>query len=328
MGLPVTVYRWDDAGAPQLTAAKPSEIINVLKKCLVEGYGTKSALGWSVLFEDTGLRKIVLRNSPVTGSGGAFQLWSDGGADLFSTPMRVKSAISISALDTFFKPSYQQAMSARTSSWNEWVLIGTSNAFYFIYGLTGGNTDAFGGIPQDNTIFVGDYDEFIPGDLNRFIAVINTNQTGNVTGSSFTLNDRFYYAFNTTSVAGCINLYGTQGEDTAVNYGVNSIFTMTNLASGIVFGNTKIGIYFPVLISLTLNPKSTLPNTLDLAGTPSINSTVYPLFRGKFPGLIMAISSNHRAVDWPVIDLHNGAQHMLMRSVGTQQCVWINMEEW
>lgn len=76
MGLPVTVYRWDDAGAPQLSKGiKPSELINVLKKCLVDGYGSKQGAGWSVPFMDLASNQIVFRNSTLQGSGSFVKFW-------------------------------------------------------------------------------------------------------------------------------------------------------------------------------------------------------------------------------------------------------------
>lgn len=47
--VPVKVYRWDDAGAPQVLPAE-GDIKTILKACLVTGYGEnenrKEPLGW------------------------------------------------------------------------------------------------------------------------------------------------------------------------------------------------------------------------------------------------------------------------------------------
>jgi hypothetical protein len=48
----VTVYRSDDASAPVLSGSVGS-LITVLDACLVNGYGTKSAAGWSKAFTGT-----------------------------------------------------------------------------------------------------------------------------------------------------------------------------------------------------------------------------------------------------------------------------------
>lgn len=82
MGLPVTVYRWDDDGAPQITNRTPSEMVDVLKKVLVTGYGTKASLGWNIAFEDVGTQKIAFRNNTTLGSGGYVQFWCPEGTNL------------------------------------------------------------------------------------------------------------------------------------------------------------------------------------------------------------------------------------------------------
>ena len=48
----VTVYRFDDAGAPTLSAAAGA-LISVLDACLVNGYGAKPAAGWTKAFSGT-----------------------------------------------------------------------------------------------------------------------------------------------------------------------------------------------------------------------------------------------------------------------------------
>ena len=42
----VRVYRWDDASAPVLTG-EVGKLAALLKACLVTGYGSKTAAGWS-----------------------------------------------------------------------------------------------------------------------------------------------------------------------------------------------------------------------------------------------------------------------------------------
>lgn len=82
-----TVYRWDDPGAPDLSALHPSNnerdlmhFHTVLKACLVTGYGAKAAAGWTMPHEETTVdgdgNRFVLTNAAVSGSllyeGGTF----------------------------------------------------------------------------------------------------------------------------------------------------------------------------------------------------------------------------------------------------------------
>lgn len=64
----VTVYRSTDTGAPTFPALgaqnQPGFFMDLLKACLVDGYGSKPAAGWSVDYEDTtaGKRRLALSN--------------------------------------------------------------------------------------------------------------------------------------------------------------------------------------------------------------------------------------------------------------------------
>ncbi len=76
MGAP-TVYRWDDTDAPVLNGLAGSGW-NMVKKCLVEGYGSKAAAGWTILFEDVAQQIGVIQGNVVTGTGAIFQVIDDG----------------------------------------------------------------------------------------------------------------------------------------------------------------------------------------------------------------------------------------------------------
>ncbi len=49
----VHFYSSSDAGAPALRGATPGDFINLLTKCLVDGYGSKAAAGWTKPFTAT-----------------------------------------------------------------------------------------------------------------------------------------------------------------------------------------------------------------------------------------------------------------------------------
>jgi len=72
----VTVYRSDDSSAPQLTCTQGS-FISLLKACLVNGYGSKAAAGWSLHLEDTVNHKAIFRNNSGSGSGRYWRVCND-----------------------------------------------------------------------------------------------------------------------------------------------------------------------------------------------------------------------------------------------------------
>lgn len=55
----VRVYRWDDASAPTLNGTAGS-LIAVLDACLVTGYGTKTASGWTKPYTGTNLAAFLM----------------------------------------------------------------------------------------------------------------------------------------------------------------------------------------------------------------------------------------------------------------------------
>jgi hypothetical protein len=63
----VTVYRSTDGSAPTLTGQVGS-LVTLLLDCLVNGYGSQSAAGWTNPY-NSGSNKAVLRNSATDGTG-------------------------------------------------------------------------------------------------------------------------------------------------------------------------------------------------------------------------------------------------------------------
>ncbi len=156
-----TVYRWDDPGAPDLNAIMPTAndkillfMHTVLKACLVDGYGTKAAAGWTMPHEEftsNGCR-FVLRNSAGSGSllyeGGMF---SGGGNDLKATAVWACSAVPsmdspINAWsyktkyedrDTVSGADFHKAGTFDVSASDGWVVVANENTVIFITGKSG-----------------------------------------------------------------------------------------------------------------------------------------------------------------------------------------------
>lgn len=174
MAQAVTVYRWDDAGAPQLDLVSPSRIITILKKCLVDGYGSKSPLGWTLAYEDASTFKVAFRNSPVLGSGGYVQFWSTNGSDSPVT-MYAKVSQSMAALDDFFNPGYIGLINP-ANTFKRWIIIGTSTGFYFLlhhetsnYGVGSNNFE--------RSYFFGDFISTVTNDVATMIGVAHNERS-------------------------------------------------------------------------------------------------------------------------------------------------------
>ncbi|MFV0597985.1 hypothetical protein [Shewanella sp.] len=313
MSLPVTVYRWDDAGAPQLTNGKPSEIIAILKKCLVEGYGTKAGAGWSVAFENAAAFKIAFRNSTTEASGGFVQFWSVDGTDANSGNMRFRGAKSMTALDTFIDAQYQMQFSISTVV-DYWVLIATSAGFWFLSTSTLTNPN-----PSTNAkglFFVGDFDAFTANDPGRFVNIMN-GVTSDMTSYSWSLSFEIAISGSTT----ICKVYDADGSANFANYKMDPRYNVgTQTIAGVPTGDRVF--FQPLIISTVANVDAN-----DRLGVINTNSIIQPYIRGKVPGLLHSPSTGYSDQPWPVIESINGQQHMLMPGYRFGR-TWINLETW
>lgn len=315
--LPVTVYRWDDPGAPQLTGGNiPNDIINVLKKCLVEGYGTKTALGWTIPRDDAINGKIQFRNSPTDGTGGVVQVWANGDPTVIGLT-RVQPGLAATDFDALSQPGYITNIGATMSQFKEWCLIGTTRGFYFVNwreNTTMGGNNAF----YEHITFIGDYDSFEVGDQRNFIAVGTTQQNGDFTSTSITSYTQAFEAVlrgvaSSYPSYGAIKVYNADGE--LGDYNVHLPYRSFN-TSVYTVSPQKVPAYIPVMLwkkNTSLSSSTADPNVL----------------RGLFPGMLTELITRYNDTDTgPIIDTIDGQQSWLCRSSGRTVNIWINMESW
>jgi hypothetical protein len=306
----VTVYRWDDVGAPQLDGTSGA-FINVLKKCLVDGYGSKSPLGWSLEFDNPSIGKAVFKNSPVTGSGGFFQIWSSTGLpNSVNTYFNIKAAVGMTDFDTYVNPSYQAIM--YNNSFNtRWVIVGTDRGFY-IQALDNRYTDYT--YYYSNVWFVGDIKSYIPNDAGQFLLL----------GGELNYDDTS--ASETDSITWI-----------SQNRILNKVYD--------VDGNPGNTIYkLPFVLNVSTTPQT---NTLDVT-TPvmmqkcimalvssdkdrdNISVTISetrPQIRGELVGFIKSNLVCRPTVSWPMIVPIDGVDHIGFAHKYGVEC-WINTEVW
>lgn len=299
MGLPVTIYRYTDAGAPQLTSGTPSEWINILKKVLIEGYGSKAPLGWTLEFENAGAYKVAFRNSVADGgTGGYVQFWSSNGGNAANTGMNFKAAAAMSALDTFIKPVYGRQISAANTI-RGWEIIGTSRGFYIMTHQT--NIQTIGlSVTSSHVFFIGDIWSTIAGDQGIF-TIVSSTQTGDTYGtSSYGItypNSTLYYILYASDSSASSAWYSTGKNPT---YGVAS---MDGNAESL--GIDHIMTPFVIIGSQTTN---------DINGVPQNASLVMPYCRGVIPGLYMSSFAGYRTENWPKELTLNDEVWVLLRS--------------
>lgn len=332
MPTPVTVYRWDDVGAPQLNTGKPSEIINVLKKCLVEGYGSKLPLDWSIVFEDNVTKKIVFQNKVAAGgSGGMVRFRSNAGTDGDYALMRFVAAKSFANINSPFQPGYEQAFLQQQPEQKGWVIIGTPKSFYFMIhrvpALTASGSKMSSGTNYGSTIFVGDFESFIPNDAGRFIS-LNASSNSN-TDANFTSSLDYSDAYSTPGNSGSPHLLVMRADGAA--------FSMKHtiskpLGAGGSSSQTRTFELVPrilVPICISIADVGFGSDLSDTNGGDVNNSLVFPYFRGKLPGFFQGDFSGYCNTDWPVVRAIGSRQMWLIKQAFIGGCtMWIDLESW
>jgi hypothetical protein len=138
--VPVKVYRWDDAGAPQVLPAE-GDIKTILKACLVTGYGEnenrKEPLGWEMPFENG--NDACFRSTHEKSTKWALGVYGNvryGGCNVvgLKNPKSVKTGEKAvffqqnSVVQKFLYGSYRMDPKKQLS----WVVIGHGRAFCLI----------------------------------------------------------------------------------------------------------------------------------------------------------------------------------------------------
>jgi hypothetical protein len=135
------IYASTDVGAPVLNGITKGSFINVLMACLVNGYGSKTGLGWTTPFNDPGSNTRVFRNNHVVGTG-CFLRAQDNGAYLSNNlynqffTLKLFSTMDTAHTGTDPIPFISYSIGCRSVDYVDvpirWYLIGDNRGFYFI----------------------------------------------------------------------------------------------------------------------------------------------------------------------------------------------------
>ncbi|MCU7963807.1 hypothetical protein L5M43_14305 [Shewanella sp. SW36] len=332
MGLPVTVYRWDDAGAPQMSkGVRPSELINVLKKCLVDGYGSKSGAGWSVPFEDEATQQVVFRNSTLLSSGGFVKFWPKSAGNALQATIFFQSATLLSSLNQSWESTSNRGWRCATGNSAlayKWVIIATAASFYLF---------THGDSPVDKTpfntsimlsFFVGDIHSVIPNDFNRFITYSYPSNTDAIDSTTPDWSYGIGYISNGTPVAKMHQTDGTDNPKQMVISLSSDTFQTTRITALPSDGLAML--FTPARIQASsINPSSNSSTFLDSTGQNMCNSNLHPAFRGYLPGMLQSSFTGYCDSLLPLIRTVNGVAfyHMPINHVGAGN-LWISTGDW
>lgn len=125
--VPVKVYKWDDVGAPALDKTAGC-MMTIFKACLITGYGTKEAAGWTMPFEDTAAGVKVLRPEVGPHTDFFLRLSADNGTQVTPQVYLNMTDANTGNLKLQCNNAFKYAK-ALTSG--KWLLIASNRGFWF-----------------------------------------------------------------------------------------------------------------------------------------------------------------------------------------------------
>jgi hypothetical protein len=332
MGLPVTVYRSDDAGAPQFTEGmKPSELINVLKKCLVTGYGSKAAAGWSVAFEDAPNNQIVFRNSTSLASGGFVKFWPRSAGDVIKGVVNFQAAPFLTSINPDWITTNAVGWRCQTGAGNytkNWVVIATAASFYiFSYGDAPKNTVQLS-TSHYTSFFCGDLHSLVPNDAARFITMLYPSEFDASLTATPQWSEGLTYILDTHKVC---KMHQTDGSDFPKQMQLMLPFPLsrTTPVREVPPANHSQTL-MPVLLRQTYySPQSSGGLYEDSQGVNGNMSMLHPAVRGALPGLFQSAFTGYTDQILPVTKDFNGSTHYLVPNshLGGSN-MWISLGDW
>ncbi|WP_335918340.1 hypothetical protein [Shewanella algae] len=312
MPLPVTVYRSSDAGAPPLEFT-PSSVINILKKCLVEGYGTKQPLGWTIAFEDAANIAIAFRNDPAVGTGGYVKFWSPTG-DAVGTNLLVNACRDMVDINTLINPVGLRPIpiGAGANYQNSWMVIGTSRSAWIIINSSYSGADDYdlnsSSAGYQANQFFGDIDSVVPNDAGAFILFTGDG----INGDSNTPAYNRYVGSTSTFYAFMIST--DLSDQTVVEY--RSFYPAVGTSTKKYNDPESVG-----------SPHILYPFSLRVGSANYDPSVAYPPHRGIIPGLYGSSQWGYCDKKYPLdLDI-GGVMYTALRGLYIPTA-WINMEEW
>ncbi len=161
------VYRYDDPNAPVLSGTKGS-MINLLTKCLVDGYGEKEPAGWTKEFSNVDDTLTAFRNDPETGTGAFLSIDEASAAahQFYFQGYEVMTSEADGTSGFFTSKSLVTKSNAANTSARAWLMVASNKLIYlFIYNATATLT----GYPNGEMFIFGDFTKLAEEGFNAAI---------------------------------------------------------------------------------------------------------------------------------------------------------------
>lgn len=316
MPTPVTVYRWDDEGAPQLIQGSPVEWFNLFKKCLVEGYGQKPAAGWLLVEEQANPPCLTFQNDPAKGASGGYIVLKAAGTSNAEI-ITAQGCLDYVSFDQHSRngAKFRFGISSTNEQYarKNWILVASTHGFYFFSFANYQMSVNFFNRGSHNLFYVGDYFNHIPNDPTRFFTISgNYRESGSLDYNENASKQLHLGAYGTSIV------YPLDGSPDSQNSYFSSIFG-SPYSRGYMYvdATPEISMMSPLVI-VTGDRKS---NT---------NDSIRPTHRGLLPGLFVSLEYGYGRENMPFLKSIGNTNYLAIphheNNSGT--ALWLNLESW
>lgn len=318
----VTVYKWDDVGAPQIVDGKPSEYMNVIKKCLVDGYGIKAAAGWSVAQEDI-TPYLAVRNNDTGGSGGVFEMScatnNDAGAYVIVSA-HIDFVDSSNKGRSFQKTVISRGLATTSGMLKNWIVLATDTAFLFF--VTSDSRLSANGFATNNhiSLWCGDLNSFYANDPARFVLISTQNDA-----MSLHYAHNFAYQIQMKN-EDSLSVYALDGQNNRALHSLVSVISNKSiyitLGATIAHDEPEISVLSPFYVNAGANSGA---DTI----ADYLNSDTFPRVRATLPGVFCSQQAGFASKPMPHFKTINGQLHFQLPNPHNYlSMIWINCEQW
>lgn len=235
MGLTTTKeWRWDAPGAHTLTAAVGSARI-LLRDFLLE-------CGWSVIWEDAGAQKVVLRNSQAHGGSGCYvRILDDGSFTGGSRVARIDVYEAMTDIDTGTDTAgggYFWKDRDGSGGPNAYTLHGDQRTMYFTCYVNGDEPPDSTNASENGRLcmagMVGDIHPYIAGDLG-VVCALSQVESPNTTATTAVASELITRRTSSGST-GASGFTLSRDKSLVVSLTNAALFDVSNSASGVGIG--------------------------------------------------------------------------------------------
>lgn len=206
---PVKFYSYTDIGAPSLQNVDGS-VKNILKACLIDGYGDKEGAGWELLFDDT---YSMVVNMPYATSEKPILRIDNGTCNgVVSNSIKSYRTVTSHYGDTPITSFNILTRYAKTDG--HWYLIVTDLGFIFCHSGAENNYDSAG--RKQNLLYVGGVMNIMDNTGIVYIGNTCDEITSNGVGGTWLSN--ILYTSGRTTIHNLMSGSTSSGSSSAINF--------------------------------------------------------------------------------------------------------------